>query len=120
MLMALAISFTSCGDTDPEESCDGEDIAEDLGCPVDVSIVATFCSDGETNSYYTYDGNNYDCTGVEASTCDDAIAAIGVQVLIDNPDCVTKKSADYDAGKAKLSALAQNLLNEVRLQSLCN
>jgi len=117
--MALAVMFTACDETTEPESCDGEDIAEDLGCPTDVSIIATFCSDGVNDSYYTYNGEDYMCKGVGASTCDSALLQIGIQVILDNPECSDKKSAELPSN-IKLSKMAEALLTEVRSKSLCN
>lgn len=112
ILMALAISFASCEEV-IDEACNSEDLAEDFGCPADIDAVATFCSDGITNSYYTYGGNKYECTGVDASTCDAAINAIGIELI--ELGCSAKKS-----GNVKLSSMAEDLLQEVREKSLCN
>lgn len=118
--MAISVSFVACGGDDDEESCDGEDIAEDLGCPTDINVIATFCSDGITNSYYTYGGENYDCTGIEASTCGDALDAIAIQVIEDHPECATKKAGSFETANIKLSQMAETLLADVRSKSLCN
>lgn len=117
LAMILTFGLVSC-ETDPGESCDGEDLSSDFSCPTNVDAVATFCSDGVSNSYYTYGGNDYYCTGVDASTCDDAIAAIGTALI--EAGCSGKKSGSIDAAQLKLSELAENLLEEVRTQSLNN
>ena len=113
--MALAVSFTAC-DEPVEESCDGEDLSEDLSCPTDVDAVATFCSDGINTSYYTYGGGKYECTGVEASTCDKAISDISTKLIEEG--CAGKKTASI--GQEKLSSLAERLLIQVKIESLCN
>ena len=115
MAMILAFGFVSC-ETDPGESCDGEDLQEDFKC--DFEVIATFCSDGVNNSYYTYNGNDYYCTGVDANTCDEALASIGTALA--EAGCGSSKSGSIDAGKLKLTELAENLLEEVRTQSLSN
>ncbi|NJO89652.1 MAG: hypothetical protein HC831_12430 [Chloroflexia bacterium] len=58
----------SCKDKEPEESCNQTDIGE-LCTQLDIEILATFCSDGESNSYYTYNDKKYVCDGVDANTC---------------------------------------------------
>ncbi len=108
--MALAMAFTACEET-TEETCDSENFKDDFNCSADA--VATFCSDGTNNSYYTYNGEKYECSGVDASTCEDAIAALGADLIADG--CSGKKSATMDV---KLSNLAQTLLSEVRTHSL--
>lgn len=117
MATILAFGFVSC-ETEPGESCDGEDISGDLSCPANVDAVATFCTDGVNKSYYTYGGNDYYCTGSDASTCEDALAAIGTALI--EAGCSGKKSGSIEAAQLKLSALAENLLQEVRTQSLNN
>lgn len=117
LAMFLSIGFVACTEED-DESCDGEDIAEDLGCPTDVNVIATFCSDGVNNSYYTYNGVDYECEGVEASTCDSALVAIAIQVIEDNPDCLTKKAGNMERATVKLTTMAEVLLEEVRAKSL--
>jgi hypothetical protein len=117
LLMVLAVVVVSCDDDEPTESCDSSDFADDFNCPVDVDAVATFCSDGVNKAYYTYAGADYYCTGVDASTCDDAINEVGIALI--EAGCGTKKkSASFENGKIKLSQLAENLLAEVRAGSL--
>ena len=120
IMMVFAILVVSCDkdDEDDKESCDSEDFSEDFGCPVDVDAIATFCSDGTNNSYYIYNDTNYVCSGVEASTCDEAINQIGI--LLIEQGCGTKKSGNIDAGLIELSAMAERLLIEVRTKSICN
>lgn len=115
--MIFAFAVISCDKEEDKETCDSEDLAADFNCPVDVDAIATFCSDGVTNSYYTYNGNDYMCTGVDVSTCDDALNSIGAALL--EAGCGTKKSGSMDAVKIKLSSMAENLLEEVRTQSVC-
>lgn len=117
MATILAFGFVSC-ETEPGESCDGEDLSADFSCPASVDAVATFCSDGVNNSYYTYAGNDYYCTGVDANTCQDALNSIGTALI--EAGCSSKKSGSIEAAQLKLSALAENLLQEVRTQSLSN
>lgn len=112
-LLSLSL-LSACGDKESKESCKGEDLGEDFGCPVNVNAVATFCSDGVNNSYYTYDGEKYSCAGVESNTCDAALAAIGVKLT--EKGCATKQ-LDIER---ELTKLAENLLLEVKSQSLCN
>lgn len=116
-LMLIGALLVSCEEEDAE-SCDSEDMSEDFNCPTDVSTIATFCSDGVNNSYYTYAGTDYQCTGVEASTCMGALDAIGIALL--EADCTTaKKSGSVVAVvNVKLSVLAEDLLKEVRSKSI--
>lgn len=120
MLFAIfiSVSLISCEEL-VSETCDSEDFGEDI-CPADVSVIATFCTDGVSNSYYTYGGDTYECTGVDASTCDDALLAIGIKIIEDNPTCSTKKSGELASVDYKLTQLAESLLSEVRAKSLCN
>jgi len=119
VMMIFAVAFVSCDEDEDDETCDSENLSEDFNCPVDVDAIATFCSDGVSNSYYTYAGSDYQCTGVEAATCDQALTDIGIALI--EAGCGTKKkSGAYDAGMIKLSAMAENLLDEVRTNSVCN
>jgi len=116
--MILAVLAVSCEkDEDPVESCDGEDVSGEYNCPIDVDVIATFCADGVTNSYYTYNGEDYACTGVDVSTCDGAIDAIS-DALIEAGCATKKKSGSMESSKIKLTQLAENLLAEVRAESL--
>jgi hypothetical protein len=118
-MMIFAVAFVSCEKDEDDETCDSENLSEDFNCPIDVDAIATFCSDGVSNSYYTFAGNDYQCTGVDAATCDEALNQIGVALL--EAGCGSKKkSGAYDAGMIKLSAMAENLLEEVRTNSVCN
>lgn len=117
IMMILAVAVISC-EKDEEESCDSENLSEDFGCPVDIDAIATFCSDGVNDSYYTYNGNDYQCTGVDAATCDDALTQIGIALI--EAGCSSKKSGSVDAGLIKLNSMAERLLEEVRSNSLCN
>lgn len=118
-MMIFAVAFVSCEKDEDDETCDSENLSEDFGCPVDVDAIATFCSDGVSNSYYTFAGTDYQCTGVEESTCSDALNQIGAALLEEG--CGSKKkSGSLDAGMIKLSAMAENLLKEVRMNSVCN
>ena len=112
VFVVLTISFTACEDTDTGESCNSEDFSDDFGCPADVDAVATFCSDGVNNSYYTYAGEKYECSGVEANTCDNALQEIEEKLIAEG--CGTKKS-----GTIKMTQMAEKLLQEVRENSLC-
>lgn len=118
-MLAFAVSFTfvSC-ETENTESCDAENLADDFNCPTNVDAVATFCSDGVNNSYYTFGGTDYQCTGVEASTCDAAVQAIGAKLI--ESGCSGKKSGSIGDASIKLSVMAEKLLEEVRTKSLCN
>ncbi len=117
-LAFVSVAFIAC-ETEDAETCDGEDIAEDF-CPnLDISIIATFCTDGVNKSYYTYSGENYYCDGVDANTCNTALQNIGKQIIIDHPDCITKKSGGVNLVYIKLNKMAENLLTEVRNKSLC-
>ncbi|MBU8893522.1 MAG: hypothetical protein KOO66_12140 [Bacteroidales bacterium] len=117
LMMVFAVFAVSCDKEEDAESCDSEDLAEDFNCPVDVDAIATFCADGVNDSYYTYNGTDYYCTGVEASTCDGAIAQVGIALI--EAGCGTKKkSAGMENGLIKLSQMAENLLAEVRTESL--
>ncbi len=118
LMMVLAVFAVSCEkDDDPIETCDGEDLADDFNCPTDIDAIATFCSDGENASYYTYAGTDYYCTGVEASTCDGAVTQVGL-ALIEAGCGDKKKSGSLESGKIKLTQMAENLLAEVRSGSL--
>lgn len=117
MMMVLAVAFVACEDDDPTESCDGEDLSADFNCPETVDAIATFCADGENPSYYTFNGTNYMCTGVDATTCDEALNQIGAALLEEG--CSSKKKS-IEAGLINLSAMAENLLEEVRNNSVCN
>ena len=118
LMMVLAVFAVSCDkDEDPIEACEGEDLAEEFNCPVDVDAIATFCADGVSDSYYTYNGTDYYCSGVDVTTCDDAIDQVGIALI--EAGCGTKKkSASMENGKIKLTQLAENLLAEVRSESL--
>ncbi|MCK9207863.1 MAG: hypothetical protein M0P66_12180 [Salinivirgaceae bacterium] len=116
LALAVSVSFISC-ETEDTESCDAENLSDDFNCPTSVDAVATFCSDGVNNSYYTFGGTDYQCTGVEASTCDAAIQAIGAKLI--EAGCSGKKSGSIDAANIKLTAMAEKLLEEVRTKSLC-
>lgn len=118
IIMAFSVLIVSCEETKDAETCDSEDFAEDFGCPVDVDAVASFCTDGVNNSYYTYNGTNYMCTGVDASTCESALSQI--ELILINAGCSTKKSSEISQGKVKLSQMAEQLLDEVRNESICN
>ncbi len=118
-MMVLAAIAVSCDKDEDTETCDSEDLAEDFSCPVDVDAIATFCTDGVSDSYYTYNGNDYMCTGVEASTCDNALIQLGVALI--EAGCGTKKNSEsFDSGLIELSQMAENLLAEVRAESLYN
>jgi len=116
LAFAFGLTFVSCGDVDTE-SCDSEDVSGDYSCPTDVNAVATFCSDGVNNSYYTYNGTKYECSGVEASTCDAALEKISAALIADG--CSTKKSGSVEIANYKLSAMAEDLISQVRSKSLC-
>lgn len=116
VLIAFAPAFIAC-ETTPEESCDSENFSDDFGCPVSVDAVATFCSDGVNKSYYSFRGSNYYCNSVAANTCDAANDKIA-KILI-NDGCSTKKMG-YITIDSQLSDMANELLNEVRLKSVCN
>ncbi len=118
IMMVLSVAFVSCDKDDDKETCDSEDLADDFGCPTDVDALATFCSDGVNASYYTFNGTNYMCTGVDVSTCDNALNQIGA--LLIEAGCGTKKSGSIEKGMIELSAMAERLLSEVRTESLCN
>jgi hypothetical protein len=107
----------TCGDPEPEDTCNAEDYCDKRD---DIVLNATFCSDGESNSYYTYGGEKYTCTGVDASTCDDARAAILAKMQDEEPTCFGKKNGEVDltAIKTKLSKTAEKLLRDVRLKSM--
>ncbi len=113
VLMAIAVAFTACEEAEPEESCDGEDLGE--MCSNDFAAMATFCSDGVNNSYYTYGGDAYECDGVEASTCDNALNDLAIQIIEDG--CETSKSAQVTT-HAKMTKMAEELLNQVKLESI--
>lgn len=118
IMMVLSIAMVSCDKDEDKETCDSEDLSEDFGCPVEVDAIATFCSDGVNDSYYTFDGNDYMCTGVDVSTCDDALNQIGAALI--EAGCGSKKSGSIEEGMIELSAMAERLLSEVRTESLCN
>lgn len=109
----------TCGDPETKESCDANDLADDFCSQLNIDLVATFCSDGVSNSYYTYDGKTYTCTGVDASTCTKALADITAQMKIDQPNCFVKSTPEkLTAVKTKLSKTAEKLLRDVRLNSM--
>lgn len=118
IMMILAVMVVSCSEEEDGESCDSEDVSEDFNCPADVDAIVAFCSDGVNNSYYVFNGTNYTCTGVDVSTCDEALNQIGV-VLLD-VGCSSKKSGKIEAGLINLTIMAENLLEEVRTNSVCN
>lgn len=118
IMMVISALVVSCADEKDPDSCDSEDLSADFGCPVNVDAIATFCSDGVSNSYYTYNGTDYQCTGVEAATCDAALDQIGAALI--EAGCGAKKSGKIDAGLIELSAMAERLLDEVRCQSICD
>lgn len=118
IMMVLSIAIVSCDKDDDKETCDSEDLSEDFGCPTDVDAIATFCSDGVNDSYYTFNGNDYMCTGVDVSTCDDALNQIGAALI--EAGCGSKKSGSIEKGMIELSAMAERLLSEVRTESLCD
>ncbi len=109
----------SCLEPEPEESCDGNDLADDFCEQLDIDLIATFCSDGEANSYYIYNGETYECDGVESSTCDTALDDITAQMRVDEPECFAKSGKEsFKAAKTRLSNTAEKLLMDVRLNSL--
>ena len=109
----------SCTEADPEESCDGNDLADDFCEQLDIDLIVTFCSDGESNSYYTYNGETYTCEGIDQSTCDTALKNISDQMRLDQPDCFVKSTPEnFKAAKTKLSNTAEKLLMDVRLNSI--
>jgi hypothetical protein len=116
-IWVLAFLMVSCS---PEDlaSCDSVDLGDDLSCPSSVDAVATFCSDGTTNAYYTYKGSKYECTGTESSTCNDARSKISAKLI--EAGCSGKKSGSLNSVDVKLSAMAEKLLLEVKSKSLCN
>lgn len=117
-VLISGLSFSCGGDDEPEESCDGNDLADEFCSQLDIDLIATFCSDGKSNSYYTYNGEKYTCTGVEASTCADALTAITAKMRTDQPDCFAKSTEENEAAaKIILSETAKNLLLNVRLNS---
>ncbi len=117
-VLVSGLLFT-CGDPEPEESCDGNDLADDFCSQLDIDLIATFCSDGENNSYWTYNGETYTCDGVAASTCDDARSAMTEKMRTDQPTCFAKSTEeDFAAAKTKLSKTAEKLLRDVRLNSM--
>jgi len=119
MMMALSVMIVSCEEKEDAETCDSEDFADDFGCPVDINAIAAFCADGVNNSYYTFEGTNYMCTGVDASTCDSALHQI--ELILINAGCSTKKkSGEISPGVVKMTQMAEKLLNEVRNESVCN
>ena len=119
VMMILAAFIISCdNEDDAVESCDSEDVSEDLSCPTDVNTIASFCSDGESDSYYVFNGTNYYCEGVDVETCDSALYDIGIALL--EAGCGDKKSAGIKNVKIKLSEMAEKLLEEVRTESVCN
>lgn len=119
MMMILSVLVIACDkDDEAEETCDSEDVSEDLSCPIDVNTIASFCSDGESDSYYVFNGNNYYCDGVSVETCDDALYDIGIALL--EAGCGEKKSGNIENVKIKLSDMAKKLLEEVREESVCN
>ena len=115
--MVLAVAFVSCEKDEDKETCDSQDLADDFNCPVSVDAIATFCSDGVNNSYYTYAGTDYMCTGVDATTCDNALSQIEDALI--EVGCGTKKNGVEGGIKVELTAMAENLLEEVRTQSVC-
>ncbi len=113
LLSVFALSFNSCEEEDPEESCaKGANMQEDWKC--EVPVYPTFCSDGVNNSYYQYDGKKYVCDGVDASSCTKALDEIAEDL-----------KSKGDCGKAKiyieedLDVMATKLLEEVKINSLC-
>lgn len=109
----------SCTEPEPAESCDGNDLADDFCSELNIDLIATFCSDGVSNSYYTYNGETFECEGIEASTCDTAIANMTAKMKLNEPNCFAKSSTEsLKAAKTKLSNTAEKLLNDVRLNSL--
>jgi hypothetical protein len=121
VVFAVLVSglLSTCGDPEPEESCDGVDLGDQYCSQLDIEIIATFCSDGENNSYYAYNNKNYTCDGVAASTCGDALDDIAAQIRTDNPGCSKKNTKENMAAiKTKLSETAEKLLRDVRLKSM--
>ncbi len=118
-VLVSGLLFT-CGDPESKESCDANDLADQYCSQLDIDLIATFCSDGENNSYYTYDGDKYPCDGVESSTCTAARTAMIAKMKENEPTCITKKSSkeNYTAAKTKLSKTAEKLLRNVRLNSM--
>lgn len=116
ILTAFAFTFSSC-DKKVEESCDGENMKDDFNCNFDVMV--TFCSDGENKSYYTYDGNKYECTGSAASTCDAALQQLSAAFIAKGCDGLSK-SGKVDLVNIRLTEMAEKLLMEVRSESLNN
>ena len=117
MMAAAGAMIVSCTTTDPE-SCDSTDFGPDFNCPTTVDAVATFCSDGVNNSYYTYGGKKYECTGIEASTC--TAATDSIATILISKGCSGKKSGSLKSMQTELSDFAEQLLLEVKSESLCN
>jgi len=116
--MVIGSILISCEGVEDLESCDGEDLADTFCEQLDIDLIATFCSDGVNNSYYTYNGVDYQCDGIEASSCESALSNITAQMQKDEPDCFAKKkSTDFESANKKISIMAENLLLEVRNKS---
>lgn len=116
--VACSALLSSCDKTPEAPSCKGEDLGKQFCQATKIEAVADFCSDGVNKSYYTYNGKKYECTGVEASTCSAAQEAIATEIMkIDG--CVTKSNEGIDL-EVVLSKLAQEVLLEVKSESLCN
>ena len=122
LIMAVAFSFASCDKDEDEkkETCDKEDLAADFGCPTNIDAVATFCTDGENKSYYSFRGKKYYCTGVDANTCEDARGKIGTILSTDGCSSKIKNPTGIANGEAKLSEMAERLLDKVRENAICN
>jgi hypothetical protein len=117
LMMVLAVAVVACEEEDDGDTCDSDDLTADFNCPPEIDVLASFCADGVNPSYYTYNGTDYYCTGVDASTCDVALNQIGVALL--DEGCSSKKKS-MEASLINLSTMAENLLEEVRTESVCN
>lgn len=117
-LVACSAIFSSCGEKTPEESCKKNDLGKEFCKATKMEAVATFCSDGVNKSYYTYNGEKFECTGVDASTCSAALATISAKIL-ETEGCVTKSNEGIGLDVV-LTKLAQEVLLEVKSESLCN
>jgi hypothetical protein len=109
-LVMAGLLFTAC-ESVLDESCSSENFKDDFNCSFDA--IATFCSDGTSKAYYTYNGKKYECSGTDAGSCSTAIENLGKDLA--QKGCGASKSGTIEA---KLSAMAEQLLSEVRYNSL--
>lgn len=109
----FALVTWSCEKDESDDVCDKYQPAERC------EIANACCPTDGGNCYYEYNDQKYYCDKTQDSEdnpdgCNDAME----QVL--NAVCGSAKGVNYTLAKAELRALTQQLLNQARVESLCN